>query len=63
VVNHYQLLATSGQITNNSNPFFYVSGSEWNLYDFIVEFFRINNLPKGVFLLNQLKAFSQFWKS
>lgn len=63
VVNHYQLLAESRQINNNSNPFFYVSGSEWNLYDFIVEFFRINNLPKGIFLLSQLKQVSQFWKS
>jgi phosphatidate phosphatase APP1 len=63
VVDHYQLLAANGQIKNNSNPFFYVSGSEWNLYDFIVEFFRVNDLPKGIFLLNQLKRVSQFWKS
>ena len=63
VVNHYQLLAANDQINKNSNPFFYVSGSEWNLYDFIVEFFRKNDLPKGVFLLNQLKRISGFWKS
>jgi len=63
VVNHYELLAASGQINNNSNPFFYVSGSEWNLYGLIVEFFRINQLPKGVFLLSRLKRINQFWKS
>lgn len=63
VVNHYQLLRKSRQINNNGNPFFYVSGSEWNLYDFIVEFFRVNNLPKGIFLLSQLKQVPQLWKS
>lgn len=63
VVNHYQLLARSGQTGNNTNPFFYVSGSEWNLYDFIVEFSRANDLPKGVFLLSQLKRIKEFWKS
>lgn len=63
VVNHYQLLACSGQTGNNTNPFFYVSGSEWNLYDFVVEFSRANNLPKGVFLLSQLKKLKDFWKS
>ena len=38
------------------NPFFYVSSSEWNLYDFIVEFCEINELPKGVFQLQDLKS-------
>jgi phosphatidate phosphatase APP1 len=63
VANHYQLLAESGQINNNCNPFFYVSGSEWNLYDMLVEFSRINNFPKGIFLLSSLKGISQFWNS
>jgi phosphatidate phosphatase APP1 len=35
--------------------FFYVSNSEWNLYDFLIHFFELNNLPKGVFLLQNLK--------
>ena len=63
VVNHYQLLAQNGQINNISNPFFYVSGSEWNLYDLIVEFSRINQLPQGIFLLSSMKGIWQFWKS
>ncbi|MDQ2720542.1 MAG: App1 family protein [Bacteroidota bacterium] len=63
VVNHYQLLACSGQVGSNTNPFFYVSGSEWNLYDFIVEFSLANKLPKGVFLLSQMKKIKEFWKS
>jgi phosphatidate phosphatase APP1 len=56
VQNHYKLLATSGQKGKNDNPFFYVSGSEWNLYDFLVEFARKNEFPKGVFLLSQIKS-------
>jgi len=35
--------------------FFYVSNSEWNLYDFLIDFFSINDLPKGVFFLQYLK--------
>ncbi len=35
--------------------FFYVSNSEWNLYDFIEDFFSINELPKGVFFLQNLR--------
>ena len=62
-VNHYQLLASSGQAGKNSNPFFYVSGSEWNLYDFLVEFADKNGLPKGVFLLSQLKDIKGIFSS
>ena len=58
VVNHYKLLACSNVSGKNANPFFYVSSSEWNLYDFIVEFSRRNELPEGVFLLSQLKRIS-----
>lgn len=59
VVQHYQLLAESNTVKNTPNPFFYVSSSEWNLYEYILEFTRVNMFPKGVFLLNQLKRFSQ----
>lgn len=57
VVRHYQLLSHS------NNPFFYVSSSEWNLYAYIREFIRFNDLPDGVFLLSQLKPLSQLLKS
>ena len=63
VVNHYRLLARSGQVNGNNNPFFYVSGSEWNLYSLIVEFSQMNDLPKGIFLLSAIKGITQFWKS
>ncbi len=39
----------------NSRVFFYVSSSEWNLYDFIDNFCRFHDLPEGIFLLNNMK--------
>lgn len=63
VVNHYQLLANTGASRDTYNLFFYVSSSEWNLYDYISEFSRTNKLPRGVYLLNQLKTFSQVFKT
>ncbi len=41
--------------TSHPKDFYYVSNSEWNLYDFLVDFFAINDLPKGVFFLQNLK--------
>lgn len=63
VVKHYQLLANSNTTPEAPNPFFFVSSSEWNLYDYILEFTIVNEIPKGVFLLNQLKLFSQLLKT
>jgi len=63
VVKHYQLLAESGTNAQKPNPFFYVSSSEWNLYDYIKEFCRTNEMPPGILLLNQLKRFRDFWKT
>ncbi len=64
VIHHYQLLANSGAFSlKETNPFFYVSSSEWNLYNFLVEFIVFNKLPKGVFLLGQMKKLRDFWKS
>ncbi len=59
VIMHYRLLALAHATTDVPNPFFYVSSSEWNLYDDLVEFFTFNGLPKGVFLLNQVKKWYQ----
>jgi len=63
VVQHYQLLAQSNTTKDALNPFFYVSSSEWNLYEYILEFTRVNKIPEGVFLLNQLKRFNQLLKT
>lgn len=38
------------------NPIFYVSSSEWNLYDFLEDFCRVRHIPKGPFLLKSLKT-------
>jgi phosphatidate phosphatase APP1 len=51
----YEKLALSGTSSETPNPFFYVSSSEWNLYDYLEEFFGYNKFPKGIFLLSQLK--------
>lgn len=59
VVKHYQLLAKGNTTPEAPNPFFFVSSSEWNLYDYLLEFTKVNELPKGVYLLNMLKQFSE----
>lgn len=63
VVNHYDLLALSGQQQGEVNPFFYVSSSEWNLFEYIKEFSKEKKIPKGVYLLNELKSISQVFRT
>ncbi|WP_229321339.1 App1 family protein [Larkinella knui] len=63
VVAHYQLLARAGTNANALNPFFYVSSSEWNLYDYILTFCEKNNMPDGIYLLSQLKGFGEILKT
>ena len=63
VKKHYQLLANAHTNALQPNPFFYVSSSEWNLYDYLVEHFRFNKLPEGTFLLNQLKRWKNLFKT
>lgn len=63
VKNHYQALANAHTETDQPNPFFYVSSSEWNLYDYLVETFRFKQLPEGTFLLNQLKRWKSLFKT
>lgn len=43
-------------LRGKANPFFYVSSSEWNLYDFLQDFFQVRNIPKGPFLLQEYKS-------
>lgn len=63
VVNHYHLLSLAHTEPALPNPFFYVSSSEWNLYDDLNDFFKHNKLPPGVFLLNEIKRWYQLLKS
>ncbi|MCZ4243522.1 App1 family protein [Pedobacter punctiformis] len=63
VASHYQQLALSHTDKSQPNPFFYVSSSEWNLYDYLIETFRFNKLPDGAFLLNQIKRWKDLFKT
>lgn len=63
VAKHYELLAQSQTVPQAPNPFFYVSSSEWNLYDYLHDFFDYNRLPEGAFLLNQVKRWFELWKT
>jgi phosphatidate phosphatase APP1 len=44
----------SGPLTTLFNPIYFVSSSPWNLYDLLVDFFRIQGIPKGPILLREL---------
>lgn len=57
VVPHYKTLSRAGQEGEGSfNSFFYVSSSEWNLYEFILQFARMNELPKAIIKLKKIKT-------
>lgn len=51
----YKALHT-GNRPGVNNPIFYVSSSEWNLYDFLEDFCEVRGIPKGPFLLKDLKT-------
>ena len=40
-----------GRNGKRNNPFFYVSSSPWNLYDLLIDFLDINDIPEGPLLL------------
>lgn len=40
-----------GSDNKGLNPLFYVSGSEWNLFDLLINFFRFHDIPEGPLLL------------
>ena len=58
VVRHYQLLSLAGRKADGveKNTFFYVSSSEWNLYDYIDRFIAHHDLPKAVLKLKKIKT-------
>lgn len=63
VVEHYRDLALAHTTPDKPNPFFYVSSSEWNLYEYVKEFCRHNGLPEGVFLLREIKQLHSFFRT
>lgn len=62
-VNHYKLLSLAHTTAGMPNPMFYVSSSEWNLYDYLNRIFAYNNIPEGIFLLNQVKRWYQLFRT
>ncbi len=40
-----------GRNGKRNNPMFYVSSSPWNLYDLLIDFLDINNIPQGPVML------------
>jgi phosphatidate phosphatase APP1 len=62
-VHWYNHLSLSGTDPEHLNPFFYVSSSEWNLYDYLREIFDYNLLPTGSFLLSHFKQWYDFFKT
>lgn len=57
VVSHYQALSSAGRNNiDEQNAFFYISSSEWNLYSFIVKFTKIQQLPRAVIMLKDIKT-------
>ncbi len=48
-----------GKEGNRRNPFFYVSKSPWNLYDFLEDFIELNDLPRGPLMLRDIGLFPQ----
>lgn len=60
---HYKLLEYAETTDETPNPIFYVSSSEWNLYDYLTEFVSIQKLPEGIFMLSQLKRWYQLVKT
>ncbi len=63
VVTHYRMLHGVDDADPSDNAFFYVSSSEWNLYDYIKDFLKEKQLPDGVCLLNQIKTFSKLFST
>ena len=58
----YQALA-KGPIGNGNNPFFYVSSSPWNLYDFLMEFMEVHNIPQGPLMLRDIGLSREYFFS
>lgn len=50
----YRALHMGQKIDQFKNPIYYVSSSPWNLYDMLEEFWEINDIPAGPFMLRDL---------
>ncbi|MDO5509504.1 MAG: App1 family protein [Weeksellaceae bacterium] len=62
-VEWYMQLAETQTQGLEQDAFFYVSSSEWNLYDYLKTVFHQHGLPEGIFMLNDLKQLRSFFKT
>lgn len=53
----------SGAVTTLFNPLYFVSSSPWNIYDLLIDFFRIQGIPKGPLLLRNLELNADLFSS
>lgn len=51
----YRALHMGSNDSSTRNPLYYVSSSPWNLYDMLEEFFKMQDIPAGPFMLRDLK--------
>lgn len=56
----YRALA-EGEDGPQTNPFFYVSSSPWNLYDLFEAFMKLNDIPAGPMLLKDFGLTRERW--
>ena len=56
----YQALS-KGLVGQENNPFFYVSSSPWNLYDFLRELMTVHNFPQGPLMLRDIGLSREQW--
>ncbi|GAO31255.1 App1 family protein [Geofilum rubicundum] len=60
----YRALQKGSAGQDTLNPLFYVSSSEWNLYDLLDDFMAFRDIPAGPFMLQELEhSIFHFWKS
>lgn len=52
----YRALHMGSNDSSTRNPLYYVSSSPWNLYDMLEEFFEMQDIPAGPFMLRDLKV-------
>jgi phosphatidate phosphatase APP1 len=50
-VSEFYKALQAGSDRKRNNPFFYVSSSPWNLYDLLIDFLNLNDIPPGPLLL------------
>jgi phosphatidate phosphatase APP1 len=63
VAHHYRLLSLAHAPADTTNPFFYVSSSEWNLYNYIRIFCKKHRMPDGIYLLGQIKKLKEVFQT